>query len=149
MSQGVATYSSTFKASFLKRFDVDGSVWIEAIAHDDLTAKTPYKIIVNEFGQVTAAIADDVTNYYVGVPAAAISSGDKGWFQIGGICEDVVTPSLSVAVGHAFSILNGDITDVGADYTGLDGQFAVCSTASTTSTTQDMVLIPERIKGTT
>lgn len=148
MSQGSMNYTDTFKASFLKKYNSDGSVWIEAVAHAALTAKTAYKVIVNEFGHVTAAIADDATIYYVAVPKASCSSGDVIWLQIGGICDDVITPSLSVSVGHAFSIVSGAIADVGADYSGLVSQFAVCRTASTASTTQDMMLYPERIEAT-
>ena len=149
MSQGSITYTDTLKASFLKRYDQDGTVWIEAIAHAALTAKTPYKVIMNQYGHVTAAIADDVTSYYVGIPAASCSIGDKVWLQIGGEISDVITPSLSVTADHAFSILDGDVTDVGAAYTGLPGQFAACTTTSTSSTTQDMMLYPEKITGTT
>lgn len=145
MSQGSMKYTDTFKASFLKRYDADGTVWIEAVAHAALTAKTPYKVTLNEFGRVTAAIASDATIYYVGVPANGCSVGDVIWLQIGGPCDDVITPSLSVAVGHAFGIVGGAIVDVGADYTGLVSQFAACRTDSTTSTTQDMMLVPEKI----
>ena len=140
--------STTQYTTFEKRYDADGGVWIQAIAHGDLTAKTPYKVIVNEYGYVTAALADDTNRYYVGVPAGAVSSGDIAWLQIGGYVTDVVTPSLSVSVGHALSITNGAITDDAADYSGAANQFAACAAASTSSTTQDLMLIPEMITGT-
>lgn len=141
--------TSSIKTSLAKRYDADQTVWIQAIAHGALTAKTPYKVIVNEYGYVTAALADDTTYYYVGVPAAAVDSGDLCWMQIGGPVEDMVTPSLSVAVGHALSLDGGAVADAGADYTGAAGEFAVCQTASSASTTQDALLVPERILSTT
>jgi len=149
MSIGAMEYTTSFLASFVRRYDKNGGVWLEAVAHGSLTAKTPYKIIINENGQVTAALADDTNHYYVGVPAQDYSTGDLALLQIGGICEDVITPSLSVAVGHALSVDGGTITDVGADFSGAPSEFAACRTESTTSTTQDLMLIPERITGTT
>lgn len=149
MSQGAQTLSSTLLAGLLKRYDLDGTVWIQAVAHAALTAKTPYKVIANEYGRVTAALADDTNYFYVGVPASAVASGDVCWLQIGGHISSMVTPSLSVSVGHALSILDGAVADAGADYSGAAGQFAVCTTASTTSTTQDAFMIDERIIGTT
>lgn len=148
MSLGSMNYTTTFKASFLTRHDTDGTVWIEAIAHAALTAKTPYKVLANQYGRVTAALADDATFYFVGVPGESCSSGDRIWLQIGGECADVITPSLSVTAGHAFSIVSGAVADVGAAYTGLVSQFAICQTTSTSSTTQDMMLVPEKIQAT-
>lgn len=148
MSQGSMKYSSTFKASFLKRYDSDGSVWIEAIAHGTLTAKTPVKVIINEFGHVTAALADDVTNYYLGVPVSGASAGDKVWLQIGGEVADMVTPSITTVVGNSLVVLDGAIAAGGADFSGADGEFAAATEAST-GTTHDAMLYPERMKGTT
>jgi len=136
-------------ASFEKTYDADGRVWIEALAHGALTAKTPYQVYINEYGPVTAALTDAVNYAYIGVPAATVASGAIGKLQIGGLCEDMITPSLSVSVGHALSILNGAVADAAADFTGLGGQFAACVTATTSSATQDAMLIPERIIGTT
>jgi hypothetical protein len=138
------------KASFEKVYDADGGVWMRAVPHGDLTAKTPYKVIVNEYGPVTAALADDTTYYYVGVPIEAVDASevDWCWMKIGGYIEDMVTPSLSVAVGHALSLDGGAVADAGADYTGAAGEFAVCTEASTASETQCAILVPERILST-
>ena len=135
------------KVSFERREDADGKVWVEAVAHAALTAKTPYKIIVNEYGYVTAALNQDTAMYYVGVPAEDVSSGDEAWLQIGGALSDMITPSLSVSVGHALKIngATGAVADAGADYSGSTGEFAVCTSASTSSTTQDVILVPDRI----
>lgn len=141
--------TSSIKTSLKKTYGADQRVRVQVVAHAALTAKTPYKVIVNEYGYVTAALADDTNYFYVGVPESAVASGDTAWIVIGGPMEDVVTPSLSVSVGHAFTINNGAVADAGADYSGAAGQFAVCQTASTSSTTQDMLLVPERIIGTT
>lgn len=141
--------TSSIKTSMAKRFDADQTVWLQAVAHDDLDAKTPYKVIVNEYGYVTADLADDTNSYYVGVPAVDVDDGDLCWMQIGGPIEDMITPSLSVSVGHALEIEDGDVADAGSDYAGVAGEFAVCQTASTSSTTQDALLVPERVTGTT
>lgn len=131
------------------RYDPDGTVWIQALAHAALTALTPYKVIANEYGWVTAATTTAVSGEcYIGVaPAAGIASAAIGWLQIGGPVASMVTPSLSVSVGHALYIsAAGAVADKGADYTGVAGEFAICYTASTTSTTQDVILVPKIYK---
>lgn len=149
MTQAFQREGAQLYVPFGKKEDADGKVWLKVQAHGALTAKTPYKVIVNEYGYITAALADDQNYYYVGVPEAAVDSGDEAWIQIGGYCTDMVTPSLSVSVGHALKMYDGAVADAGADYSGAAGEFAVCTAASTSSTTQDVVLIPERIIGTT
>ena len=141
--------NENMSVSFEKRKDADGSVWVKAVAHAALTAKTPYRIIVNENGYVTAALANVTAQYYVGVPAENVSSGAEGWLQIGGLVEDMITPSLSVSVGHALKISAGAVADAGADFAGAAGEFAVCTEASSSSTTQSCILVPEMIQGTT
>jgi len=141
--------NTTQYASFEKVYDADGRVWIYAVAHGSLTAKTPYQIYINEYGPVTAALVDAINYAYIGIPAETASTGDIVKLQIGGVCEDMISGSLTVAAGNAFSILNGAVADSGADFTGLGGQFAACITPATASTTHDVMLIPERIIGTT
>jgi len=130
---------------FAKKEDTNGKVWVKVIAHDALTAKTPYKIIVNEYGYVTAAMATTHAWCYIGVPEHAIDSGAEDWIQIGGYCENMITPSLSVSVGHALKMENGVVADVGADYSGAWGEFAICTETTTTETTCNVILVPERV----
>lgn len=137
--------STTQLTSFEKRYDQDGKVFIQAVAHGALTAKTPYWVIINEYGQVTVALSDLAIRAYVAFPLAAVSSGATAWLQIGGYIADIVTPSLSVAVGHGLTLNTGAIADIGADYTGAAGEFAACAVASTTATTQTVILVPERV----
>jgi hypothetical protein len=141
--------STTQYGTFERRYDSDGKVFAMARAHAALTAKTPYKLIANEYGPVTAALADGVLYYTVIVPVAAVASGADFWGQIGGYCASMVTPSLSVSVGHALSILDGAVADAGADYSGAAGEFAVNVTATTTATAHNVMLVPERILETT
>jgi len=141
--------STTQYTPMLPWEDADGKVWIRCRAHDDLTAKTPYKVILDEYGYITAALADDVYNYYVGVPEANVDSGDFFKIQIGGYVYAMITPSLSVSAGHALSIYNGAVADAGADYSGADGQFAVNQVATDTATIHNVILVPERVKATT
>jgi len=137
--------NTTIKAPFGKVEDADGKVWMYAIAHGTLTAKTPYMIIYNEYGPITAALASGAFYVYIGVPEVAGVSGEMVKLQVGGDISSMVTASLSVSVGHALNIAAGAVADAGADFTGVATQFAVCTAASTTSTTQDAVLVPERV----
>lgn len=135
-------YNTTIKTPMEPWTDPDGKVWISAIAHTTLTAKTPYKIILDEYGYVTQALSSTGPYVWIGVPPVAGTSGAKVKLQIGGDVDDMVTPSLSVSVGHALAIQSGTVADVGADFSWLPGEFAVCRTASTTSATQDVTLVP-------
>lgn len=139
------------KARPLPQEDPDGTVWIDAVAHDTLTANTPYFIIADEFGNKTAAFSDVTVYCYVGVAKTAegLATGKKTRLQIGGYCEDMVTASLSMTIGHAIKVYDGTTADVGADYTGAAGEFAVAYATSTTATAQDVYLVPERILTTT
>lgn len=118
----------------------DGKVYVYAIAHAALTAKTPYFVFINEYGHVTATPSAIASYCYIGVPNDTYASGDLAKLQIGGYCADVITPSLSVAVGNAFGMGGGAVTDEAVDFTGLVNEWAACCTASTSATTQDMML---------
>ncbi len=126
--------------------DLDGKVWIVAKSHAALVANTPYALIIDEAGWVTAALPAAAKDIYVGVPAAAVAgAGEFVRMQIGGRVTAMVTPSLSVSVGHGLTVNTAAVADIGADFSGAAGEFAACVTESTASTTQDVVLIPERI----
>lgn len=141
--------TSTQYVSFEWKYDSDGKVWANVQAHDTLVAKTPYLVIVNEFGQITQALADNTVFGIVGCPYAAAAAADELFVQIGGYITSMVTASLSVSVGHGMDVYDGAVADNGADYSGEDGEFAVCTTASTTSTTQNAILVPRYIWTTT
>ena len=126
-------------------YSADGTVRMRVLATSAIVAKTGYKVIFNEFGPCTAAQADDVFNYMMGY--AEVAHDDATYFeiQVGGPIDDAITPSLSVSVGHALTMTNGAAVDAGGDYTGSGSQYAVCRTVSTTSTTQDLWLVPRYI----
>lgn len=135
---------------FQKQYDADGKVWVRVTYANDGVAKTPMFVVANEYGYSTLDFSDTTINCYIGVPDKAYATGVEGPIQIGGPCEDVITASLSMSVGHAFALVGGAITDVGADFNGNDGnQFGVAMTATTSSTTQDIMLVPETILTTT
>ena len=138
-------YTSTLKGSYEKIYSADGLVRMKVQAHAALTALTPYAIVCNEYGPITAALPSSGASIYVGVPEVAQDSGDMFEIVIGGPVDDVVTPSLSVSVGHGLTINTRAVADIGADFSGAAGEFAVCRTASTSSTTQDLNLVPEKI----
>jgi hypothetical protein len=117
-----------------------GNVYVYAYTHAALTAKTPYFVIVGQYGHVTAAPSAIASYCYIGVPNDTYAASVLAKLQIGGYCADVITPSLSVTAGHAFGMGGGVVTDEGVDFTGLVNEWAACVTTSTTSTTQDMML---------
>jgi len=128
----------------------DGSVLLPARAHTTLTAGTPYRVKYDEYGPITAAITDDADSYRVGIAPSATTTGEIAYLIHGGPYSGMVTGSLSVAVGHGFGIRGGAITDEGADFDDLhDAVFAICYTASTSSTSQDVIMIPEVITAST
>ena len=130
-------------------YSADGTVRMQVLATSAIVAKTGYKVIWNEYGPVTAAQADDTTNYRMGYAEAAHDDATIFEILVGGPIDDAITPSLSVSVGHALLMHNGAIADAGADYTGATSEFAVCRTVSTSSETQDLWLVPRMILSTT
>lgn len=133
------------KASFELRYDADGRVYAQAVATGGATLNTPYKIQVDEYGYFAEPLTDGTETYMVGVPDHTVTSGDTDWFQVGGRVTGLITPTLSVSVGHALGISTGVVADIGADYSGGATEFAVCRTVSTSATTQDVVLVPREI----
>ena len=133
-------------ASFELVHDADGKVWIYAQADGALVADTPYLIIGNEYGPITMDIASGAQYCYVGVAAKAWDDGDIAKLQVGGLYEDMITSSIAVAIGNSLTLIGGVVADGAADYTGLVSEFAVCATTTgSAATTQDAMLIPERI----
>ncbi len=137
------------RASFKLAYDLNGDVRIKAYSATGATRNTPYTIQIDEFGPFQEDLADSVEVYYVGVPDHTVLSAVADWFQIGGRITAMIIPSIDIAVGHALIMFDGVISDVGSDYGGIAGQFAVCRTASVNTLTVDCILVPERITGTT
>lgn len=137
--------TATQKTTFELRYDADGKVFHNVVAHAELTAKTPIKITVNEFGPVTAALANEATYSYVGVPLGTIASGALAWIQIGGYITDVISTSLTIAVGNALNITTGAVADAAADYAGLVAEWAVNITPVGASTTHTVILVPKMV----
>lgn len=134
--------------TFEPQYNLDGTVDLVVTAGGTLVKNTAYKVILNENGYVTAAMADPSSatkRFYVGIARAAASSGDVIRIQIGGRVTALITPSLTTSVGHALEIHDGAIADVDADYSGLDAQFCAVVTAASGSATQDVMLIPRII----
>jgi hypothetical protein len=146
MGGQVFSYSATQYGSWEKIYNADGTVDMLIYSKVAATAKTPYYIIADEYGPCNLALTNAAIYGYIGVPYADYDAATKfARFQIGGLCEDVITASLSTAVGHALNITSGAVADSGADYTGIVAQFGVCVTATTSSATHDIMLVPERI----
>jgi len=140
--------TTTQYATFEWRYDSDGKVWTQAQVHTTLVAKTPYSIIANEYGQISSTLAAAGLYSLVGCPRAVAVAADIIWFQIGGYITSMVTAALSMAVGEAMDVNTSAVADNAADYTGAAAEFAVATAVSTTSTTQDAMLIPRQIVST-
>lgn len=139
--------STTMRAGFWKRFDADGTVWMQAYISAALDAKTPYAIQVDEFGTFAEALPAAGQRCWIGVPDHAMSTGDVDWLQIGGYCSGVITANVdSGGVGFAFTIDTGAVNVTGADFTGAASEFAAATVDSTgAATTHYMMLVPERV----
>jgi len=134
------------KATFEKRYDSDGKVFINAIAIAALTAKTPVAVIADEYGPCTKAIASAAWYCRIGVPLAAADIGDSVWLQHGGYCAAVTTANITSVVGTGIEVDGGVVTLVGTgDYTGNVEEFAVCTEASGASTHHELMLVPRQI----
>ena len=142
--------SGTQYATFEKRYDSDGKVWIQVQAHDTLVAKTPYQIIINEFGYITRAVADEATYCYMGCPEAAALVADIIYVQIGGYIADMVCSSDTFVIGHGIKKFDATIVCTDADFSGAASEFAVAAElVGVAATTVNAMLVPEMILGTT
>lgn len=151
MSSTSFNISATQYVPFEKRWDADGKVYMQVQCHGALTKLTPYGIVANEFGWITQALPAAGKYIYVGVPDRfSISTADVTalvypWLQIGGYLANVITPALDISVGHGLTINTGAVADIGADFTGAAGEFAVATVAGGSVEVQTLMLIPERI----
>lgn len=137
-------------APLYPKYGQKGEVFRAARAHTTLTTGTPYRIKYDEYGPVTAALADDTDTYRVGVATGATKAGEIAWLQTGGYYAGMVTPSLSVSVGHGLGVTDGVVADSGADFDDLHGSiFAVNTVATTTATSHNVILVDEPITATT
>lgn len=120
---------------------IDGVDYAYAVAHTTLTAKTSYRINFDEYGPLTVAISGTtLRNFRVGVATAATTTGNIAKLIVRGFVSSMVTPTTAIAVGHALSLVGGTITDVGADYSCVANQFAVCVVATSNIATCSVYL---------
>ena len=118
-----------------------GAGWLWLAAHAALTAKTPYARSWNATGMVTLAVPSTATFRFLLVfPHNAVASGAADKMQFAGKIDAVVTPSLSMTAGHAFTVAAGAIADNGAAPTGATDEFAVAEDTTSTATSHDMLL---------
>lgn len=131
--------SSTQYTAMQWRYDDDGTVWLQAIAHGALTAKTQYKIIFSSLGYKTLAVASGTTVCLVGYPDKTYATADIAWMQIGGALDDAVTAALTVSVDQYYGLTSGAFQSIGSFTANV---FAMGATAATTATANDFMLIP-------
>jgi hypothetical protein len=104
-------------------------------------------------GLLDVTLADDTNVYRVAVADMDIASGARGRYQVTGRCT-LTSPSLSVAAGDGLLLLDGVVADAGTTAQKPNGaeantHFAVCLTASTSGTTQDVFLYGDAVTATT
>ena len=137
-------YANSFKTRLEPRIDGNGKVFRQCLAHGALTALTPYRINYGQYGAVTAAMASAATYFRVVIPLEAVASNVVFEGQTGGYIANVVTPSISMSAGHAFSIAGAIVTDDAA-WAGDGNEFATSPTAQGTGTTKNMYLLDREI----
>ena len=122
------------------RYDDNGKVWINAVAHGALTADSPYKVVPGTAGYVTEAIASGTALYcFVGIAKEAWSTGDYAWLQIGGQCDDVtLTSGTTYTSGQYVALVAGAFTSNAAD--NVDGIFGVCNETATGAGDPELML---------
>ena len=72
--------------------------------------------------------------YYFGIPKDTIQAGTFGWFQIGGSATMYFATGATVVAGYGFQAIGvgaqaGNMTALGAVFSGLDYQVAVATAA--------------------
>ncbi len=140
MGGNIYAGNTIIKAPWDITYDADGKGWMYAIAHGTLVKNTPYLIMANEFGPLTAATTAG-SGGMIGVPDQTGVSGTKVRLQVAGRVSALITPSLTTSAGHALSIGTSVVADVGADYLEKAAEFAVVKTASSgAAETQDVIL---------
>ena len=135
----VFTPKSTVKTMSAPWTDPDGKMWIDVIPHTALVAKTPYKVVWNEYGWVTEALSASSGWCYIGVPDTTGVSGTKMPVQIGGLCEDMITPSITSVVGYGVKLSRSLVAISPGDFSGATNEFGSCQEASS-GTTHDVLL---------
>ena len=135
--------------SIEKFYDADGSVWIKAKAHAAWTADTPYEVFWNTTGYVSKALTDEAVYYYLGVANDATPINTVGRLQIGGYKASMVVSGLSVTAGHGVKILDGAVAGTGAAYSGANTEFGVCVDTIAAANAMNIMLIDQRVLGTT
>jgi hypothetical protein len=124
------------------RYDDDGTVYVQAIAHGALTAKSMYRVIPYSYGYKTAAVASGTTLCMVGFAERTYATGDLAYIQVGGAIDDATTSSMTVSVDQAYGLTSGTFASIGSFTAAV---FAFGQTAATTSTANDFVLVPRWI----
>jgi hypothetical protein len=124
-----------------ERVNDKGQTELFVKAGASLTAKTMYRLQLDEDGFEAVAISTGAVYYRVCIPEAAISSGASGWVVVMGLVEDAVIPSTDTTAGKAFKIHDGAITDMTAAWAFSDNELGVyAATSGGATTTCDLFL---------
>lgn len=99
-----------------RKVDADGKEYLYAVATGGATKETIYMVGWDEYGREALALADNTENYIPGVATETLSSGESGWFQVGGYRSGVTTESLDLDPGDYLGIDGGATVDAGTSW---------------------------------
>lgn len=131
--------TSNQKATYEPRYDANGKIWRQAIAHGALTKNTPYVLTSDQYGPVTEANTAGNTYHRVIVPNKTIASDALFWGQTGGYIPVMETPALNINSNDGFDIYSDAITDAGA-FAEQANVFAICQDDDNNSNHAAMLL---------
>jgi hypothetical protein len=127
-----------------------GQIEIYIKASGALTAKTPYRILLDAYGFRAVALADGAVYNKVVVPEKDIADTKFGWAVIQGPVEDMIIPAVNHTASHAFKVHDGVITTLGATWAYADTEVGVFTdTSAAAATVADVVLYGVKALGTT
>lgn len=124
------------------RYDDDGGVFVQAVAHGAITAGSMYLVIPYSYGLKTKAVASGTTLCMAGFAEKTVATGEIASIQVGGAIDDATTSALTVSVDQHYGLTSGTFASIGSFTTAV---FAVGQTAATSATENDFVLIPRWI----
>jgi len=132
----------------------DGKEYLYVKWVADAAAKTGKIIKMGATGWESADVFDPAATQiageaYIGFPEKAQTTNTFGWAQIGGPISDAVVGTTTATVGHYIHWANDKLLSLGSAKLSSAGAFGVFTATGASGTTQDILLFPKPVKGTT
>ena len=137
------------------KIDPDGKVWLYTKwVANAAAAKTGMIIKMGATGWEAADVFDPAASQiageaYIGFSEAVQTTNTYGWAQIGGPISDAVVGTTTATVGHYIHWANDKLLSLGSAKLSSGGAFGVFTATGTSGTTQDLLLFPKPVNGTT